>query len=137
MPFRTMYNSDFYTIEVDIEGNLLQSKWHRAVTEQEIKTGGTKLFEVLRDTKVERAVANAQNLGAIPPAAKDWMSSTFYQMLSQTPLKRIARVLPSSVFHQIALESVVTRAEALGVTRFEVKNFSNQQDALNWAMEKA
>ncbi|GAB3201373.1 hypothetical protein ABID22_004048 [Pontibacter aydingkolensis] len=136
MPFKTMYHSDFYTIEVDVEGNLLQSKWHRPVTEQEVKTGGTKLYEVLRDTKVEHAVADAQNVGAIPPTAKDWLSSTFYELLSQTSLKRLARVLPKSVFHQIALESVVTRAEALGVTQFEVKNFGNEQDAFAWAKGK-
>ena len=95
------------------------------------------MFQVLRDTKVERAVANAQNLGAIPSGAKDWMSTTFYQMLSDTALKRLARVLPNSVFHQIALESVVTRAEAMGITKFDVKNFSNHQDALNWVTERA
>lgn len=136
MPFKMMYDSDFYTIEVDVEGNLLKSKWHRPVNEQEMKAGGTKLYEVLRDTKVERAVADAQHIGAIPPAAKDWLSTTFYELLSQTPLKKLARVLPTSVFHQIALESVVTRAEAMGVTKFQVRNFSNQKDALDWTLEQ-
>ena len=135
MPFKTVYQSDFYTIEVDVEGNLLQSKWHRPVNAQEIELGGTKLYEVLHETKVERAVANAQDLGSLPAASKDWLSTTFYQLLSQTQLKKLARVMPSSVFHQIALESVVTRAEALGVTKFEVKNFVSQQDALNWMLD--
>ncbi|MEJ8801642.1 hypothetical protein [Pontibacter sp. H249] len=131
-----MYTSDFYTIEVDIEGNLLQSRWHRPVSDQEIKAGGLKLYEALRETNIEHAVANAQHLGAIPSTAKDWLSSTFYELLSQTALKKLARILPESVFHQIALESVVTRAEALGVTKFEVKSFGNEQDAFAWAREK-
>lgn len=135
MPFKIMYQSDFYTIEVDVEGNLLQSKWHRPVNEQEMKTGGTKLYEVLRDTKVQYALADAQALGSIPPTIKDWLSTTFYELLSQTQLKRMARVLPGSVFHQIALESVVTRAEALGITKFEVKSFVSPNEALNWVKQ--
>ncbi|WP_299823980.1 hypothetical protein [uncultured Pontibacter sp.] len=128
-----MFESDFYTIEVDVEANLLRSKWHRPVSEAEMKAGGIKLYQVLRDTRVERAVANAQALGVLTPPAKEWMSTEFYELLSQTRLKRLARVLPASVFHQIALESVITRAEALGKIRFNVKSFSDPAKAIAWA----
>ena len=134
MPFNVFYESDFYRIEVDLEKNLVQAKWLRHVTEQELIEGGTKLYETLRDTKVERAVANAKNIGALPSSAKEWLSVTFYDLLSQTHLKKIARIMPESVFHQVALESVVTRAEALGVTKFEVKNFSNDEDGVSWVL---
>ena len=134
MPFKTMYKSDFYTIEADVVGNLLRSKWHRPVDEQELLTGGTMLYEVLRDTKVERAVADAQCIGSLPSSGKEWLSTKFYELLSQTSLKRLARVLPSNVFQLVALESVVTRADALGVTKFEVRNFADPQQALDWAI---
>lgn len=136
MSFETMYESDFYRIEVDLEGGLLRAKWLRAASAEEIKVGGTKLFEVLRDTKVERAVANAQALTSLSVEAKEWMSSTFYGLLSQTGLQKLARVLPEdNVFARIALESVATRSEAQGVTKFMVKNFPNQQQALRWLDE--
>jgi hypothetical protein len=134
MSSKIFYESDFYRIEVDTAKNLIQSKWLRNVTEQELLEGGTKLYEALRDTKVERVVAEAQNIGTLSSSAKEWLSTSFYELLSQTPLKRIARVMPRSVFHQVALESVVTRAEALGITKFEVKNFSSPQDALDWVL---
>ena len=130
-----MYQSDFYTIEVDVEGNLLRSKWHRPVNEQELKEGTIKLYEVLLETKVERAVANGQEIGSIPPATKDWLSTIFYELLSKTNLKRLARVLPANVFQQVTLESVVTRADALGFTKYEVKSFTDPKKALNWALE--
>ncbi|MBC5772504.1 hypothetical protein H8S95_00365 [Pontibacter sp. KCTC 32443] len=135
MPFKTVYSSDFYKIEVDLEGNLLLSEWLRHVTEDELITGGTKLYETLRDTQVERAIANGQILETLTQKAKDWMSYEFYELLSQTNLKKLARVLPKSVFHQLALESVITRAEALGKTRFEVKSFSDPDQALAWIIE--
>ncbi|TXK52826.1 hypothetical protein FVR03_00175 [Pontibacter qinzhouensis] len=133
MPFTTFYESDFYKIEVDTARNLLQAMWLRPVTGTELQEGGVKLYEVLRDTGVELAVANAKVLTSLSAETKAWMSSTFYELLSQTQLKRLARVLPDNMFHMIALESVVTRAEALGVTKFEVKNFSDPVAAFKWA----
>jgi hypothetical protein len=135
MPFNTVYESDFYKIEVNPEGKVLYSEWLRHVTEEELITGATKLYEVLRDTRIERALANGQMIGAITPKAKEWMSVKFYELLSQTNLKKLARILPVNVFHQLALESVITRAEGLGKTRFQVKNFSDKEEGMKWLLE--
>ena len=132
MAFKTVYESAFYRIEVDLDANMLRSMWLRPADEAELKTGGTRLYEALRDTGVERAVANAERMGAISAASKEWMSTVFFALLSQTRLKKLARVLPATLFHRIALESVVTRAEALGMTPFMVKNFLTQKEALSW-----
>ncbi|NEM97075.1 hypothetical protein [Pontibacter burrus] len=134
MPFITYYASDFYRIEVDLKGNLMHSEWLRHVTDDELITGGTKLYEALRDYKVERAIANGKILGALGPKAKDWMANEFYELLSQTNLKKLARVLPDSVFHKLSLESVISRAEAQGKTRFEVKSFSDLEVAMKWLL---
>ncbi|KAA5541710.1 hypothetical protein [Adhaeribacter rhizoryzae] len=137
MALKTYYESDFYRIQVDTAQQLLMARWLRPVSAKEVKQGGTKLYEVLRDTQVKYAVGNAQTFTALSTDAKEWMSTTFYQMLSQTKLKKLARVLPASVFHRLALESVVTRAEALGVTKFEVKNFATEPEALAWLVKEA
>lgn len=129
---QTLFSSDFYTIEVDRENNLLLAEWHRGVSYDEMVTGGTKLFEALRDTGITRAVANAERLILLDAATKEWMSSNFYVLLSQTSLQKLARVLPASLFAKLALEAVATRAEAQNTNRFQFKNFSNQQDALIW-----
>lgn len=134
MPFQVYYETDFYRIEADVKGNLLRAVWLRNVNAQEIVTGGTNLYKALLETRIERALANAEALGTLSPQAKDWLSVSFYELLSKTNLKKLARILPSSVFHQIALESVVTRADALNITKFEVKNFYNQEDGFNWLL---
>ncbi|MCJ8164376.1 hypothetical protein MKJ04_05930 [Pontibacter sp. E15-1] len=132
MPYTTAYESEFYRIEVDLEANILRSAWLRQIDEVEMKFGGRKLYEVLRDTGVERALSCGQSIGVLSAASKDWLATDFYKMLSHTFLKKLARVLPTTVFHRIALESVVTRAEALGLTNFMVKNFTNYEEALAW-----
>lgn len=135
MSFEIKYSSDFYLIEVDQRAGLLRSIWLRPITEEEMVIGGTKLYEVLRDTGVEKAIANAKDISSLTQQTKDWMAYHFYEMLSQTNLKKLARVLPENKFHQIGLESVITRAEALGRLRFQVKNFSDPDRALRWLHE--
>lgn len=132
MPAKVLYASDFYFIEIDVENKILRSKWLRSVNCEEMKTGGTKLYEALRDTGAELVVANAQLLRTLDSATKEWMSFEFYELLSLTKLKRMARVLPVNVFSRIALESVATRAEASGVTKFNFRNFAEQQEAEQW-----
>jgi hypothetical protein len=135
MTLKTLYESDFYRIQVDSERELLLAKWRRPVTAKEVIQEGTKLYEILQDTQVERALGNAQTFTVLSTEAKEWMSTTFYHLLSQTKLKKLARVLPNSLFYKLALESVATRAEALGVTKFEVKNFISDQEALAWLVK--
>jgi hypothetical protein len=132
---QTNYSSDFYTIEIDRENNLLLAVWQRSVTKDEIIAGGTKLYEALRDTGITRVVANAERLTMLDTASKEWLSTTFYELLSKTPLQKLARVLPSSLFAKLALEAVATRAEAQNINKFLFKNFSNQADALAWINE--
>jgi hypothetical protein len=134
MALKTHYESDFYRIQVDKERKLLLAKWLRPVTTEEIILGGTKLYHILQETQLERASANAQALTTLSIEAKEWLSTTFYQLLSQTNLKKLARVLPDTLFYKLALESVVTRAEALGNTKFEVRNFASDQEALAWLL---
>ncbi|WP_299702116.1 hypothetical protein [uncultured Pontibacter sp.] len=101
----------------------------------EMIMGGTKLFEALRDTGITRAVGNAELLTMLDAPTKEWMSTTFYELLSQTSLHKLARVLPSSLFSKLALEAVATRAEAQNINKFLFKNFSSQEDALIWINE--
>lgn len=134
-PFQTIFSSDFYNIEIDKENNLLLAEWLRGVNRDEMVTGGTKLYEALRDTGITRAVANAERLVLLDASTKEWMSTTFYELLSQTSLQKLARVLPSSLFPKLALEAVATRAEAQNINRFLFKNFYSQEDALLWINE--
>ncbi|PKV63107.1 hypothetical protein [Pontibacter ramchanderi] len=131
-PFKLYYSSDFYTIKVDRGNNLLLAEWQRPVNKDEMVAGGTKLYEALRDTGITRAVANAERLVMLDTVTKEWMSTTFYELLSQTSLQKLARVLPNSLFSKLALEAVATRAEAQNINRFEFKNFSSQTEALLW-----
>ncbi|GAB3817108.1 hypothetical protein [Pontibacter rugosus] len=132
MPLELKYSSDFYRIEEDTSRSLLQTEWLRPVQMHEMVTGGTMLYEVLSQTGATLVVADASKLTNLSTETKEWMSSKFYELLSKTQLKKLARVVPEALFSRLALESVVTRAEAIGVTKFNVCNFTDPQKALDW-----
>ncbi|GHA61183.1 hypothetical protein [Pontibacter akesuensis] len=134
MPFEVHYSSDFYRIEVNVADNLLRSEWLRAVSKVEMVTGGTKLMEALQETVVELAIADARVLTALTSETKEWMATKFYELLSKTNLKRLARITPSDLFSKIALESVATRSEALNITKFSVMNFTDPEEGLRWLL---
>ncbi|MDX5419006.1 MAG: hypothetical protein LPK09_07305 [Hymenobacteraceae bacterium] len=134
-PIQTTYSSEFYNIEIDRENNLIMTVWQRPVNKDELIAGGTKLYEALRDTGITRVVANAERLTTPDAPSKEWLSTTFYELLSQTSLQKLARVLPESLFAKLALEAVATRAEAQNITKFFFKNFSSQKEALIWIQE--
>ncbi|MCJ8165040.1 hypothetical protein MKJ04_09310 [Pontibacter sp. E15-1] len=132
MHLKELYASDFYVIRLDEAHEIIKARWLRPVSFEEMKTGGTQLYVALMHTQAARVVANAQLLGSPDAVTKEWMSAEFYKLLFQTSLKMIARVLPDNVFSKIALESVATRAEALGITSFRVRNFLEQEAAEAW-----
>lgn len=127
-----LYKSDFYELEADEGEGIIRAKWMRPVSSIEMITGDTKLHDVLQETKYRKVIANAQALTKLDFETKEWMSTRFYELLSHTELQKIARVLPTNVFYHVALESVATRAEALGVVKFQYRNFTNDNEALRW-----
>ncbi len=127
-----LYTSSFYELQAVAESGIIVARWLRPVTHQEMITGGTNLYKALLETKYTKVLANGQQLHKLDANTKDWMSNNFYELLSKTYVAKIARVLPSNIFYQLALESVATRAEARGKVKFQYKNFSNEEDAVKW-----
>jgi len=134
MPITTTKVSDYYKIVSDPENDMLRAEWLRSVNKEEMVAGGTMLYQVLKDTGITRAVANAQRLVLLDSDTKSWMSTNFYTLLSQTSLRKLARVLPSNLFSKLALESVATRADALNTTKFVYKNFDTEEKAMEWLL---
>jgi hypothetical protein len=129
---RILYKSDFYEITADSVSEIIRTNWLRPVTKEEMIEGGTKLHDLLLETQFKKVLANGQKLKWLDVETKEWMSTKFYELLSETPLEKIARVLPSNLFFQLALESVATRADALGIVKFQFKNFQHDAPALRW-----
>ncbi|TPE46088.1 hypothetical protein [Pontibacter mangrovi] len=123
---------DYYKIEVDEQKKLIKSVWLRPVHGHEIIAGATRLYEVLRDTKFERAIADARLITSVSADIKGWLSYDFFELLSSTQLKKLARVIPAQELVRQELVQVAANAQQRGVVRFQVNSFLNPGEALSW-----
>ncbi|WP_439880749.1 hypothetical protein ACSX1A_16540 [Pontibacter sp. MBLB2868] len=134
LKLETIYTSEFFKIEVDTAKALAKTEWLRHVTDEELKEGAMQLKQVLINHEIEMVLANAKKLSALKTESKEWLATFYYNTLSQTPVKKLARILPANLFHHIALESVMTRAEAMVHLNYSFKNFAEEEEALNWLL---
>ncbi len=89
--------------------------------------GGVKLNKFISKSNITKVLSNAQQLGSI-------RSTTHYDELSQVGIVKFDRVLPANLFSKVALESVITRAEALGCINFQVENLGEEKSAVEWLL---
>jgi hypothetical protein len=131
----TIYQNDISRIAIDRESGLLTNTWLRPVEHDEMLRTAEKINQLLQEHSIDKLLLNALVIGKLLPHTKDWLSTTYYQSLSDLGLQKLARVLPENVFNRLSFEAVITRAEALGTVNFEFRNFTNDEAALRWLRE--
>jgi hypothetical protein len=131
----TIYQNDISRIAIDRESGLLTNTWLRPVEHDEMLRTAEKINQFLQEHSVDKLLLNALVIGKLLPHTKEWLSTTYYQSLSDLGLQKLARVLPENLFNRLSFEAVITRAEALGTVNFEFRNFTNDEAALRWLRE--
>ena len=128
----TLYQNDISRISTDRQHGILANTWLRPVEHDEMLQTAEKISQLLQETEIDKLLLSALVIGKLLPHTKEWLSTTYYKSLSELGLKKLARVLPENVFNRLSFEAVITRAEAIGAVTFEVRNFTNDADALRW-----
>lgn len=127
-----LHADSFYRIEADHSCNLARVEWFTGITDEALRHGAVRLHELMLEHRLELLLSNSQALASLSPNTKNWLADNYYTILSQTSIKRLARVTPSNLFHQIALESVVTRAAATHNLSYQIRNFTSEPEAIRW-----
>lgn len=128
----TLYQNDLSRIARDREHGILANTWLRPVEHNEMLQTADMISRLLQESEVDKLLLNALVIGKLLPHTKEWLSTTYYKSLSDLGVKKLARVLPENVFNRLSFEAAMTRAEAMGALAFEVRNFTNDADALRW-----
>ena len=131
----TVFLSDDFKIEADDALSYVRTEWLRPLTDEQFKTETMRAYDVIAARGAELVLVNAQQVSVLGPETKDWLSNTYYNLFSQTPLRRMARVMPDNLFKKLALASVVARADATGLLNYEIEDFTSEEEALRWLLE--
>lgn len=135
LTFEEIYRTGFFLIELDSSNSLIRTTWLSEVSHDELVDAALSLRDKLVEHKIEKLLANAQNLNALTSQSKEWLSTNYYNLLSSTGIKKMARILPTNLFRQLPLEAVITRADAISQLKYEARNFSSEAEGLQWLLD--
>jgi Lon protease-like protein len=133
---QTVYLSDHLKIEADDALAYIRAEWLGDVDDEQFVAEAMRAHAVLIARKPEKALVNAQQAPNISSKTKDWLANIYYDLYSQTPVKKMARVLPENIFRRLALTSVLTRVNATTELTYEIRDFSSEEEAVRWLLEE-
>ncbi|NDK55805.1 hypothetical protein [Pontibacter fetidus] len=123
---------DFIEFRLDADKKLLYGKWLRDVNNAEYQSGLKYTYELIKDNAITRWLQNSTHLS--PRALEDqkWVAEDFGLMLTQSPIKYIATVVPANSLHYPVLLSLREKAYRIfGKTKF-MEIFETEEEALAW-----
>ena len=134
---RTIYLSDHFKIEADDALAYVRTEWLHPVDDEQFVIESMRSHAVVTSRKAEKMLMNAEQVSVISPKTKDWLADIYYNLFSHTSLKKMARVMPENLFKKLAMESVVTRADAADDISYEIQDFASEEEAVSWLQEEA
>jgi hypothetical protein len=135
LQLRTVFLSDDFKIEADDALALVRTEWLRPVEEEQFVVESMRSHATVTSRKAEKMLMNAEGVSVISPKTKDWLANIYYDLFSHTSLRKMARVMPDDLFRKLAMVSVVTRADAADELTYEIRDFSSEEEALQWLLE--
>lgn len=130
----TVFLSDDFKIEADDALSFIRTEWLRPLTDEQFKAETMRAYDVIVARRAQLVLVNAQQVSILGPETKDWLSHTYYSLLSDTALRKMARVMPDNLFKKLALASVVARADATGSLNYDIRDFASEEEAMRWLL---
>jgi len=98
------------------------------------REANNKTVDIFKTKKrVTKIISDSLVLGVVKKEDTDWVAEDINPVLIKLGLKKIAFIVPDSVFAQIAVDNY--KIEAKGA--LAVRYFKNMPDALSWIKDKS
>ncbi|MEJ8803828.1 hypothetical protein [Pontibacter sp. H249] len=83
---------------------------------------------------IELILADYIQMGAPSMEDQKWIANYSAKILQYSKLKKVANLLASDIFQQIAIEVIYETASEIPLPR-ESKYFLSQEDAMDWLLQ--
>jgi hypothetical protein len=132
-PEHFILRTDFVSISLSKEENLLSIRWKRPPESRQYRFGMLKAERALREHKLERLLLNNQRLGVLTLEDQGWLVTTSIKLLPRTSLKLLAVVTSPDAMQQMTSEAIGSRLKAAQLP-YETRYFLSEEEALEWLM---
>ncbi len=127
-------SEDFLHIDWDEEYDILYLEWHYYPGNDKYRESLDLILNLARQKNVKFGIANVQQLMAMEPEDATWLLDNWFPELLTLSIQKIALVLPSEVFEELA--GAYLQKLDVTVLAFEVEFFAHVSEAYQWVKNK-
>lgn len=129
------FDTTYVTIDqLPNSSDIASIHWKGYASSEEFQTGMNKLLEFMQNQPVTKILSDTRDFGVITPSDQQWVIENWLPAALKTGYNRIAIVVPSDVFSQISIDSVME--EAKKEAPVNDRYFDNTDKAIEWLQSK-
>lgn len=118
----------YVIIEYNAVVSCIACQWLGYSNFEQIKNGNEKALEFLKEKNLSKWLIDNRNAALLPKEARDWLHQEFVHKAIQGGLKKMAVILPESIFGKMSVNEIVTEIKDI----LFIQNFSEVEEALHW-----
>jgi hypothetical protein len=118
-----------YDIYPDKASGLIVMDWEGYATSAQFREGTETMLNLLIEQRVNKVLANIQNMVLIGMEDQQWMETNFLPRAIRFGLKACAIVKPIHYFNKVAVETISFKVEK---DKLEIQFFDTPEEAKEW-----
>lgn len=123
-----LFEKPYLTILYDQEINCIQQNWKGFANSSDFRDGILKSVHFFKQKKADKILSNTKEFSVAKKADTDWIAKDIMPILVANGMKKMAFIVPSSVFAQVSVDNFKEEADNFVAIRY----FDDLQKAKSW-----
>jgi len=98
-----LYDDEYIQIRINRLKKLLEYEWKKFVSENTFKSSLERVYDTICDHDVDKCLIYRTNFSVLPPHMLTWWENTWFPLVRENGIKKIAVVCGSSKIDNISM----------------------------------
>jgi hypothetical protein len=131
MLMETVYfESEYVTLYADPVRRMGRAVWNGFMSGEVFRSNVNTSLRLIEDKNPVIWLADNRKMKAIRQKDQEWFEKEVLPRLGASSLRKMATLISTDIFNQMAIENIFTRGDKL--IRFDHQFFKDEQEALEW-----
>jgi len=122
-------DTNFFSISFKPSLKYLSAEWHKPVSSGEYRQSVRTIVRSIAFLQAELVLINISAELRLTPEDQLWTATFLQDALSKTKIRRSARVIPNSTYHETLLEKIIS---GTGYLPYAMRLFQDKEQAMQW-----
>jgi hypothetical protein len=129
---RVYFESDVVVVTWEAEQRAVLLAWKGHAKGEKFRQGLDKGLELVKQHGAARWIGDCTLLGVLSQEDQDWTNTNWFPRLLQTPVSRMAVLIPKSALTRMSVDSILSKVEGTNLTTCY---FSDLAEARGWVVD--